>query len=637
MIIQSKAGFTRPAWCPYAQDGIPCGHCPYCEKARTQARLGQLALVAGDVRGYSVRGFGAFGARSYTTPQVECSVAVYDGKPGGWQAWCDCMFAPTDPNRAKCRKRPCANPFDSDPDCVFGITDPALAFAPWTDPGAGIRGIPKEGGGLLYLFGSSFAPAEPRELEPHNFLLIADRDPLRGAFLIASAPKVLASPAARQYSFADPLWQLQAHYLMMGAPLANIPLVGGVMTFQNAVQLFLPAGPLAWAAQRAAFQYSLKKDPSGELFVTVVKPVLDARATDLIGLLTGGASAIAGDVGGLATVVKVLARRAARMLPVTGASDVEVARALLNAAADAAPMIANVIKDPATAFTTSALYESLGETLKRVSTAVANMGDKALAGNLFLIGDTVKRLAPSISAAAQGIATGNPARLCCDVDSAFDLLPVNYMGIKVSGLTAIAANLAKAGVSTSSAIQSATLGADSAKTAMRAMQDGINAISLFATELDKALSGFGQVGKYFADAVRQIVEQKGKLDALANAAKSGDPAAAIATTSNLRVSLQTRGAFDLRTFSPDNLARVLPGMLQTLPQPGPVATPLPGVSSLKLLGPNFTSTSGPVTGPAQQTGGAGLLLAGAGAGFVVGGPVGAAVGAGAALLLGGKK
>lgn len=649
MIIQSKAIAQYPGpWCPYARAGMPCRRdCPFCEKARSQARLGQLALVAGDVRGYSMAGFGAFGARSYTTPQVECSVGDFDGKPNGWQNWCDCMFAADDANRKKCRKRPCANPFDPDPDCVFGFTDPALAFAPWTDPGAGVRGIPKEGGGLLYLFGASFAPPSPKELEPDNFFLIADRDPLRAAFLLASSGKVLASPEGRTYPYAIPLWQLQAHYIMMGAPLANIPIVGGVMTAANALQFFVPAGPLSGMMTSAAFQYSMVKDPTGEQFATVIKPVVDARGSDLFNIATGAVSTAFGDPEGLAKLVRVLCKRAARMLPVTGSTDIEVARALLNAAGDAAPIIAKVIKDPEDAFRSAALYEDVGETLKKVSVVAAKAGDKPLADTLLILGDTMKRIAPSLTMVAAAIAEGKPQLLCCGAETAFDLLPLNYMGFKFSTITKLAEDLYAAGATTSGELQKVAFGSDSAKTAMQSLQDGLTAVNLFAIELDKALKTLGEAGKYFSDVFKEIAAQKEKVDAIADAARASNPAAAIANTAQTRRFPGVRPVWGAGAFPSAALVAQLPPLtvfqqgrvVNTNPVPTIPGLPrvsimptrqLPGVDASRLPGANTQPDSGAGSG-------AGVLLAGAGAGFIVGGPVGAVVGAGAALLIGGKK
>lgn len=67
---------------------------------------------------------GSFGAVS---PEHggECSVGDFDGKPGGWEQFCDCMWKDRIIN-AKCRSKP-------------GI---AAFMAPWTGVGAGLRDIP---------------------------------------------------------------------------------------------------------------------------------------------------------------------------------------------------------------------------------------------------------------------------------------------------------------------------------------------------------------------------------------------------------------------------------------------------------------------------------------------------------------
>lgn len=70
-------------------------------------------------------GLGDFGA---TSPEHggECSVADFDGKPGGWELFCDCMWKKDRVTNAKCKSQP-------------GL---ARLMAPWTGVGAGLRDIP---------------------------------------------------------------------------------------------------------------------------------------------------------------------------------------------------------------------------------------------------------------------------------------------------------------------------------------------------------------------------------------------------------------------------------------------------------------------------------------------------------------
>jgi len=553
----------------------------------------------------------SFGARSYTTPQVECSVANYDGKPNGWQNYCDCMFAQNDPNRLKCRKRPCANPFDSDPDCVLGIADPRLSFAPWTDVGAGIRGIPKAEGNLLFLFSSSFAPATPAELEPDNFFLTADKNPFRAAFLLQEAGKVLSSPPGFAYPYKIDRLALQTHYAMMGGLLAGLPIIGSVMTPINAAQLFLPVGPLSGQMTSAAFNYAMIKDPSGALYLDVIKPVTDARGSDLLNLAFGVSGSVIGNVDSIGSLVKVIARRAAAMLPSTGAADVEVARALLNAVSESSDLFAKILKDPKTAFTTpKGIYVNVGVTLTKISEVAARAGDKNLATTLLVLGDVFQKLDPSMTAAARAIAEGKPELLCCDKDTAFDLLTVNYLGVKISALVEIADNVAKSGAATSSTIQNAALNSDNAKSAMQRLQDGLSAVAIFAAEIDKALKVFIPAGKlFFSDVVQKLTDQKAKLDAIADAVKAPNPAAAIV---NSPVAKAMRPA------------RPMPGF-----QPPVAVLPLPSTIGAKFPVPK---TPAPKT-PAPTTGSPiGPVLAAAGVGFLIAGPPGALI-SGAALAL----
>lgn len=549
----------------------------------------------------------SFGARSYTTPQVECDVSLFDGQPTGWQDWCNCMFGPNDPNRAKCRKRPCANPFDPDPDCVFGVSDPKLAFAPWTDPGAGIRGIPKEGGGLLYLFGRSIAPVEPYEVEPDTFIQIADRDPVRGAYIISEALKVIDSPAGRAFPYAGDRNGLKFHYVQGGGIFGQIPIIGGVMTQANAVQLFMPLGPLNGWMRNGAVAYSFQKDPSGAQYEAKIKPIVEARNMEIFAIGEGGLALIGANP---VPMIAYLCRRAARMLPANQSADIEVARALLNAAAESAKTLKEIFDNPQAAFTKPGFYAGIGSTLKKVGEVAARAGDANLGNLLNVIGDTFEKLDTSMRITALAIATGNPNLLCCGPETAFDYLPERYLGFKFSALIEIADNLVKAGKATSSDLQKAALGTDKAKSALQLMQDGLNAITLFATELDKALKAFGDAGKYFSKVVEDLTKQKGKLDEIAAAARAPDPARAIANVAKaqkLTLITGTVGGGRVPVVAvpmPGNL--VVP--LRPTPKPTPQITP---------------KTETPI----------GLVIAGAGAGFLVAGPVGALVGGGAAALL----
>lgn len=566
--------------------------------------------------------YGAFGAKSYTTPQVECSVGDFDGKPTGWQDWCNCMFPAGDPNRAKCRKRPCANPLDSDPDCVFGVVNPALSWAPWTDPGAGIRGIPKEGGGLLYLFGSGFRPIEPFELEPDHFFKLACLDPLRAAYIVGHYEEgfVNAKRAGYKYAF-DPMG-LRAMYFalstMVGAALVtqNIPLVGGVFTAQSALILFGTAGIAAWPiVLPVAIPYAFVKDPTGDRAdKEILQPVFQTVG-DIVPLVTSIFGVIGGDVDAIATMIKTLCRRAARMLPQTGAADIEIARALLNAAAEAAPSLAKIIKDPQTAFTTAGFYAQMGGTLKNISSVAAKSGNVELGAWLMFIGDTFDRLDMSMTITARAIVTGNFNLVCCDENTAFDFLPSRYIGMQFSALFKIADNLVKAGKTTSGELEKAVLGTEETQSVLARIGDAINAIILFAQELNKALKVLGPAGQYFNKVVEDLLKQRDKLGEIAAAARTANPAAALVNSTAGQRVLGKIAAGQRRPIAPTAFPRIPTPTFPVRPQPSvPVApkvvtvTPPPGVSI-------------------------GLVLGGAGAGFLVAGPAGALIGGGAAALL----
>jgi hypothetical protein len=566
--------------------------------------------------------YGAFGAKSYTTPQVECDVSLFDGKPTGWQDYCNCMFPAGDPNRAKCRKRPCANPFDTDPDCVFGVVNPALSFAPWTEAGAGIRGIPKEGGGLLYLFGSGFRPIEPFELEPDYFFKLACLDPLRAAYVVGHYEEGFVKAARAGYKYAFDPMGLRAMYFalstLVGVAIVtqNIPLVGGVFTAQAALVLFGTAGIATWPiVLPVAIPYAFAKDPSGDRAdKEILQPVFQTLG-DILPLVTSIFGVIGGDVDAIATMIKTLCRRAARMLPQTGAADVEVARALLNAAAVASPTLAKIIKDPQTAFTTAGFYSQIGGTLKEISTVAAKSGNAELGTGLLFLGDTFDRLDMSMTITAKAIVTGDANLICCDKDTAFDYLPSRYIGMQFSALFKIADDLVKAGKTTSGELEKAVLGTEDAQSALKRIGDGINAIVLFAKELDKALRALGPAGKYFAGVVADLLKQRDKLGEIAGAARAANPAAALVnTTAGQRV-----------------LGKIAAGQRRPI---APIAFPVIPTPTVPWKPPSFTPVTPKVVTVAPPPGvSIGLVLAGAGTGLLIAGPVGALIGGGAAALL----
>lgn len=625
MVIQGRAltdGAVLPR-CPYGGCG---GTCPYCERALSNRRL--AALTAASAPRGALAGFGA---RSYTTPPRDCPVEAYDGKPNGWQNWCDCMFAPEDPNRAKCRKRPCANPFDSDPDCEFSVNKPGLVHAPWTDPGAGIRGIPKESGGLLYLFGSGFRPVEPYEVEPDYFYSLTVTDPLRAAYIAAHSSEGFEKAQKQNFKFAVNPITLQTMYLTLsanlssGALLGQIPVIGGVFTAQAATVFFGTGGMNTWLQIAPwALPYTFIKDPSGERADRLIFQPAIGVLGEALPLISGTLGTVAGDPTAAAGVIRVLCRRAARMLPATGAVDVEIARGLLNAAADSAPLIADIIRDPQGTFTAPGAYSQIGRAVKSIGKVVAasSAENKALGDVLFYIGDTFEKLDPSLTKVAYAIATGDTAALCCDTDSAFDLIPINYIGIKISTLRGIAEKVVAAGKATSDEFVGLALGSKPAKSGLDALKTGFGAILQFATELNRALRQLGNAGKYFSDVIAKITEQKAEFDKFVETASRPDGAVALTNAATHRRTpfakrFENRLAIGVIGASP-LYTRTLPVLdLSAGSQDNNKKTP-----------PKGTPTPGPSGA---------VVLLGAGTGFLVGGPVGAAVGAGAALVLGGSK
>lgn len=587
MIIQTRAlsgGVVLPN-CPYGGCG---GVCPSC--VRTLA----LRQYAPSLRGFG--GFGsynAFGAMSFTTPERACDVSVFDGQPNGWQDFCDCMFAPEDPNRLKCRKRPCLNPLDSDPDCVFAPGNIPLTFAPWTEIGAGVRGIPKRECGILCAIAGGFAPVEPYELEPDYLFMLMLTNPIRAVTILGRTNEAFfkARQAGFQYAIPEPV--LMGMYALLGGPIReivqNIPGIGAGITLSQAALVFATGGVATWPiVLPVAIPYALTK--GGDRFEQFILDPIWNFAGDATALISSALTTLSGNPEGLARLISVLCRRAAKLLPQTGAQDIEVARALLNAASKSAPLIVKIIKDPQTAFTSVGTYAQIGGTLKEIATSVAGFGNQPLADTLLVIGDVFQKLDPSMTAAALAIATRDTNQyLCCGPDTAYDLLPVNYLGFKISAIVEIAENLKAAGLATSAELNKAVFGAQKAQLALMALQDGLNAIALFAQELDKALAAIGAAGQFFTKVVEKLLAEKAKLDEIVNAAQNPNSAGSISATPAARqmqkmITLGQRGGFRF-----------------TLPKP----------------------SAGPSLLP---------VLLGAGAGFLVGGPPGALVGGGALLL-----
>ena len=72
----------------------------------------------------SYRGFGYFGSPSQYQSNVDCPVG------GSWEAWCACVYAPGSDALARCVSKPLG---------------PAMFTAPWTEIGAGARGLQHAG------------------------------------------------------------------------------------------------------------------------------------------------------------------------------------------------------------------------------------------------------------------------------------------------------------------------------------------------------------------------------------------------------------------------------------------------------------------------------------------------------------
>lgn len=87
---------------------------------------------------------GAFGTPSTYQPGVECPAK------GSWEDWCDCVFQPGSENHGRCRSKP------------MGL----LTAAPWTDIGAGQRGIPKPGSIVAAVVQTVTGAPPPAPVEP---------------------------------------------------------------------------------------------------------------------------------------------------------------------------------------------------------------------------------------------------------------------------------------------------------------------------------------------------------------------------------------------------------------------------------------------------------------------------------------
>lgn len=542
MIIQSKAMGYTPTQCPYSGVGVAggCGRCPVCEKARSRARLGQLALVAGDVRGYSMAGFGAFGVPSYWQRNPDggskdCSVGDFDGKPGGWEAYCDCMYEPG-PIREKCKVKVCA-PFTFNPwQPGYCTADPRWAFAPWTEPGAGTRGIPLPKAGILYSTFSVLRPGDVDEFEPDRFIRLLLLDPVRANSLLV------------QMSLATvgDLLQAKLADAAIKAAFTTAAAIGSAAAVGTVIATPVPLlAPLAYVGAQVAvllplaIPYSLSKDPTGErLNRNVLEPLMDL-GIDAVGLVVG----LLGS-GAVPAVVAFGLNRAAKNLPKPPDDFSDQAKAewaatwapveqLLKAAAKVAPLIAQIATDPTMAFATEGSYAKFGAVLKQVAEQLppASAGVKT---DVLNVAQFLLWFDPSLTRIAQAIVRGDFTRVCCDDDSAIDVLLVKVPPIeqKFSTIARNANALVEQGKLAFTDANKILLGGPEAAKALGQVGDLFDSVQKFAMEVDKTLSSLGSVGRFFSEAFARMTGQevRQKLDRTILAASAPDSAAQLRAT-----------------------------------------------------------------------------------------------------------
>lgn len=622
MIIQGRAltsGAVLPL-CPYGGCG---GTCPYCERALTNRRLAALSAVGAPRRALAGFGVPSYWQQNPNGGTKDCAVVDFDGKEGGWEAYCDCMYE-AGPVREKCKVHLCA-PFTFNPwDPGYCTADPRWAFAPWTEPGAATRGIPVPNAGIIYSAFSILRPGDVDEFEPDRFIRLLLVDPLRANSLLTQM-SLAATGDLLQAKLADAA--IKAAFVA-AAGIGAAAAVGTVVA--TPVPLLAPLAYIG--AQIAvllplAIPYSLAKDPTGErLGRNVLEPLVDL-GIDATGLIVG----LFG-TGAIPAVVAFALNRAAKNLPRAPDSFPPAAKAewaatwapveqLLKAAAKSAPLIADMISDPTLTFATEGSYAKFGAVLKQIGEQLPASASGVKADVLgmakFLIW-----FDPSLTRIAQAIQTGDFGRVCCGEDSAVDVLLVKVPPIeqKFSTIARNATALVDRGIATVSDANKILLGGKEAAASIQQIKVLFKSVKEFSKEVDKALSALGSVGKFFSEAFARLTgaEVLVTLDNTINAASAPDSAKALTAAGNLR---KFPG---IESASPLLVGAYRAGLVSGL-------KPLDAIRGLRL---KDTTTPPPGT---SKSGGAGVLLAGAGAGFLVGGPVGAAVGAGAALLIGGSK
>lgn len=286
-----------------------------------------------------------FGAQSYQPDGRDCPVG------GDWDTWCNCMFTEGTAENTQCKWK-------------VSISCPQCAFAPWTDIGAGARGIRKRDSGVGYTVGQITAPPRLDEYEPDVLFRTSVYNWPRFVFLMSVAGSVL--------SLGNPIVGLATAATLGPNPAA-------------AVTVWTTLPMLAFPAALAAGGWTRVEQ-------NVLTPLAD---------LAGDAAKIAiGGVTGTWQVetVAFFARRAAKN--VQGSSQEEqILKAAILAIAENAADVLIIAKDPVGQLSQSGRWVVLGDGIQRIASSFPNSDAKSAT---LLIGDALKTFSWSLAQLVRG-------------------------------------------------------------------------------------------------------------------------------------------------------------------------------------------------------------------------------------------
>lgn len=295
------------------------------------------------------------------------SASFVDGRDcpasGDWNTYCDCMF-PAGAEREQCKQKYCAifNPVSPG----YCRADPRLMAAPWTEVGAGARGIRKQNAGVIYTATTTTNLPSPSEYEPDVLFKTAVYNWPRFAVLMGYAATVL--------SIGNPIVGIAA--------TVSIGLNPGLAV---TVWTTLPA---------LAIPYAIAKGGQARLEANVLNPLADLGGDTLklaVEALTGSWQA---------AVVAFFARRAAKNIGNNGSDSFsQSVKTLLLAIADGSQLFLNIAKDPQGQLSGYGAWAQIGQLLSNVGQTVP---DALVKGVAITVGEVLDNFSLSLAELVKG-------------------------------------------------------------------------------------------------------------------------------------------------------------------------------------------------------------------------------------------